>query len=99
MNHPIDLFNSSLFRPRSGDTFFMRNDAQTVKMQLTEVEDLPPATRRPDLSIRQEPFSLIFKSDDASLEQGTWQVTHAEIETVEMFLVPVGFGEYQVIYN
>lgn len=99
MNHPIDLLNTSLFRHRIGDTFVMQNDAQTVTMKLTEVEDLPPATRRPDLNIRQEPFSLIFKSDDASLDQGTWQVTHAEIKTIEMFLVPVGFGEYQVIFN
>jgi hypothetical protein len=71
-----------------------------VDLRLVEATALPPTEARADLPIRKDPFSLVFRAEPAQeLSQGIYHVDHPESGSTDMFLVPVGFGEYQAIFN
>ena len=104
MNNPEHEKTDSLcldtFQDRLDEQFAVQLDGQTVNLVLAEATALPPATTRTDLGIRQDPFSLIFKSREGiDLPQQTYEVQHESIGPIQMFLVPVGFGECQAIFN
>ena len=100
MNEELDRPVLETFSKCLGDDFEIQLDNQTINMRLVEATELPPATSRTDLGIRQDPFSLIFKVDDGmQLQQRIYELKHKTIGTTIMFIVPVGFGEYQAIFN
>lgn len=99
-NEQTDRMVLQLFLDRLNDQFQVQLDGQSIGLELVEATSLPPATSRTDLGIRQNPFSLIFKSAEGiNLPQKAYEVQHETIGSTTMFLVPVGFGEHQAIFN
>jgi hypothetical protein len=89
----------SVFEELIGEEFTAQSGDQLIRFKLTEVAKLPPATTRTDLGIRQDPFSLLFKEvTNFAPDQKTYTV-NTDVGTVDLFLVPVGFGEYEAIFN
>ena len=87
------------FEKLIGEEFSLLSEDQPVRLKLTHVSRLQPATNRADLGIRQDPFSLLFKElTDFQPPQKTYTV-ESESGTVDLFLVRVGFGEYEAIFN
>ena len=89
----------STFEKLLEQEFSIDLSGQQVRLKLVEVSELQPATTRTDLGIRQDPFSLIFKElNESNLQQGMYTVV-STTGSIDLFLVPVGFGEYQAIFN
>lgn len=87
------------FSPYVGERFEVRLEpSQTPigSIVLIEAERYPkanPSTGRP--------FSLIFKGEtgEGQWEQGTYWLRTSESESEPIFLVPVGPGRYQAVFN
>ncbi len=96
-NLPVAESFESLVRSE----FVVRSDSdREVKLELAEVTRLASATHRHDLPIRKDPFSLVFAgAPDHALEQSSYWVEHPKTGAVEMILVPIGFNEYEAIFN
>ena len=87
------------FEGLQGEEFSAQHGDQIIRFKLIEVSRLPPATTRTDLGIRQDPFALLFNEvTDFQPDQGTYTVKN-EVGTAELFLVPVGFGDYEAVFN
>ena len=81
------------------EEFSIQSDERLMRFKLVEVARLPPATTRTDIAVRQDPFALLFKEmTDFQPDQKTY-IARTATGTVELFLVPVGFGEYEAIFN
>ncbi len=91
----------TLFAPHIGRSFRVRIDGRrAIELTLVEASELSRATTRDDLPIRNDPFSLVFRGDaDDPLEQRMYVVEHEATGPVEMFLVPIGFGDYEAVFN
>lgn len=51
-------------------------------------------------NIREQAFSLLFDGPrDPMLEQQTYELEHAEMGKLVLFLVPVGPGEYESVFS
>jgi hypothetical protein len=92
------------FQDCIGDEFVIELDGRTVTLRLVEAK--PLLSRGNDLgaNIRSEPFSLVFESDKASdenrtLNQQIWNVCHARLGSIGIFLVPIAAGKYQAIFG
>ena len=97
-----EMNNADTFEPLLNAAFCIHfGDQHVVEASLIEVKRLSRATNRDDIPIRTDPYSLIFKlgEPEESFNQGFVQIENSELGTVEMFLVRVGFGEYQAIFN
>ena len=99
----MDLADVTLetFEPLLGTTFELQvSDAEGARhalgleLRAAEPSPAPPGDRgRP-------PFSLMFRGPaDLQLPQATYSLAHAELGTVELFLVPVGRGADGVDYE
>ena len=89
----------SAFESLVGNEFTAQFGDQQIRFKLITVSQLPPATSRTDLNIRQDPFSLQFEEvTDFGPEQGMFTL-RGEGGVIELFLVPAGFGEYLAIFN
>jgi hypothetical protein len=97
---PDDL-KKATFDPCVGTRFRVHVDENvTVALELTHVKELPPIGRAKELKLREEPFCLLFKSsDDVNLEQRLYKFEHEQLGTLDIFIVPVGFGEYEAVFN
>jgi hypothetical protein len=65
--------------------------------------DQVDALVKQDESVRQ-PFTLVFKGEHAqSLEQGMFELHHAEAGVLQIFLVPIGPSDgvflYEAVFN
>jgi hypothetical protein len=79
------------FADRVGEEFRLRlPDSRDVTLVLTEAtEGSAPGGTSPDGATRQQ-FSLMFRVPSGDqLSQGTWQLEHAEMGELALFLVPV----------
>ena len=100
-----ELKTREMFEPHLGTRFMIHafGDGETqaqIEVELMEANELPPSSTDPKHGLRQDPFSLIFRGpQDALLQQGTYKFQHEELGELEMFLVPVGHAEYEVIFN
>ncbi len=82
------------------DEFFVSHDGQVFGLQLVEVGDLPFSGGPADRGVRQNPFSLVFRSAvENQLPQGVYELDHPAMGATKMFLVPVDFGEWQAIFG
>ncbi|MEQ1905403.1 MAG: hypothetical protein ABL888_14535 [Pirellulaceae bacterium] len=91
--------DATLFEGLIGREFSVTSREQPIRFQLVQVSKLRPATTRTDLGIRQNPFSLLFKEvTEFKPGQGTFTV-NTDIGSIDLFLVPVGFGEYEAVFN
>jgi hypothetical protein len=96
-----DRLTRATFDPCLGTRFLVHVDeGRTVQLELTQVKELPPAERAKEFNLREEPFALLFKSpDNESLEQRLYKFEHEQLGTLDIFIVPVGFGEYEAVFN
>ncbi len=46
-----------------------------------------------------ERFTLTFRRDGPTMSQGTYSLTHAALEGIEIFLVPVAPGLYEALFS
>jgi hypothetical protein len=73
---------------------------ETVALTLTEAS---PLNYKPYKAEARQPFHLIFTGPAPLLLQGTYTLTHPELEPVEIFLVPVAGNEsgftYEAVFN
>jgi hypothetical protein len=91
----LEALSLAQFTPLVGQTFTAQAAEGSLELRLTEATAL-----RPSGVGRNEPFSLIFVSTgDVWLTQGTYALEHAALPGLTLFLVPVGPGQYQAIFN
>ena len=99
MNSEIIEPSYTLFEGLIGREFSAQTGDQTIRFELIEVSKLSPSTNREGLGIRQDPFSLLFKEiTDFQPEQGSFEL-NIGVGTAAVFLVPVGHGEFEAIFN
>ena len=95
-----DIKDVSIFAEYLGSLF--RIDVgpdQFVNAELIEAEALDTAPRGAGLPPR-EPFSLLFAVQaDIELPQHTYRVSHERLGELPLFLVPVGSGQMESIFN
>jgi len=78
--------------------FGLRQDVpQPIELELVHVSDLQSAPR-------QEIFSILFRGPlETPLPQRIYQLEHAQLGMVELFIVPVGMNEqgyeYEAVFN
>jgi uncharacterized protein DUF6916 len=73
------------------------DETQAIEAQLTDVSDLLT-------SPRQERFSIVFRtSNEPFLGQGTRRFEHDQMETFDLFIVPIARDEegidYESVFN
>ena len=73
------------------------NETEAIEAQLTEVSELLT-------SPRQERFSILFRTaNDPFLGQGLRRFQHEQMESFDLFIVPVGRDEegtnYEAVFN
>ena len=94
-----DAICRETFQDCIDDDFLIELDGQTITLRLVEVEPLPFLGTVPGAKTRSEPFSLVFATgDNRPLNQQTWNVCHARLGTIEIFLVPIAVGQYQAVF-
>ena len=92
----LSALSAEVLTPFVGSTF------ATEAAELTLVES-SPLTCPPHVAGRRQPFRLQFSGAAPLLPQGVHCLTHAALEPLEIFLVPIGFSAerftYEAIFN
>lgn len=93
----------SEFQSRAGQEFRLElGGGNDLKLELAAVRDLG---RRADPGGELSTYALVFRSpgERRHAPQGTYRLTHAELGTLEVFLVPIGPDaggmRYEAIFN
>lgn len=85
-----------MFAPHVGETFVVAMPGTRLELILREAKSL---ASRPDPE-RRAPFSLLFSGPaDAPLPQRIYPLEHAELGTLEIFLVPLGPSGAELRYE
>ena len=91
----LESFTAGTFSPRLRERFTLVDAGDPLELELVEVTELGPATPE-----RRGPFSLVFRGPNRStLPQRISRLEHAELGTFELFLVPIGPGEYEAVFT
>lgn len=80
------------FRAHLNETFRLEEEGLPVReLQLIQVDELP-ANVAADAEDARQPFSLIFRETAATsyLAQRIYQLAHAQMGELTVFLVPIG---------
>ncbi len=94
----------SHFAPRVGEQFRICSETGHPPIVDTELIEVTAVGERTDPGSR-EPFSLVFRGRlDVVLPQRIYRVDHAELGTLEIFLVPLGPGSerpmrYEAVFS
>ena len=96
----IEIHDVSQFADQVGSEFRIEvAEGQFVTAKLAEATALRTSatgTERPS----REPFSLLFATgDDAVLQQRIYRVVHEKLGELSLFLVPIGPGQLEAIFN
>lgn len=76
-----------------------QSDGADIRFKLTEVSKLPPTTTQAGRCFRQDAFSLLVKEvTNFKPDQGIFTLD-TDLGVIDLFLVPVGSGEYEAIFN
>lgn len=76
------------------------DEDRAVSVKLVECRALPHVSRREVLAIRAEPFSLLFEGPgDLVLEQQIYRLEHPDLGELDLFLVTVGPGKIEAVFN
>ena len=92
------------FCNRVGETFTVSLEGMpAIELELVEVDEHELKGKRPE-HVRQRPFSLLLRGPlDPLLYQAMYRLTHPEMGTLDLFLVPIGPEEghhfYDVVIN
>jgi hypothetical protein len=88
------------FEGRKGERFLVScSDGPPATLELVEAtESSRPGGRGPEGQQRLQ-FALLFEGvGGPPLPQGIHGLEHAELGTVDLFLVPVGPGQYEAVF-
>jgi hypothetical protein len=101
MKTSLENLTVDTFQPRVGHTFRIQVSAeQTIEADLIEARALGDPGRTPAVSARRRAFGLSFRTTLGSvLPQRIYSVTHDEIGTLDIFLVPVGPDSAGMVYE
>ncbi|HEX8084282.1 MAG TPA: hypothetical protein VF529_08325 [Solirubrobacteraceae bacterium] len=87
LRHLLDRLTHEEFEGRIGETFAAVAEGRTLTLTLRQVDMLP----RPEGDKGRAPFSLEFTDPEpAHVPQQTVEVTHEELGTFPLFVVPLG---------
>ncbi len=97
---PLPWFTCDDFAELVGETFEVAVDQDPIALQLlkaTEGDDL--GGPGPAGQTRKQ-FSLVFRGDlEQPLAQGTYRLKHAQLDEIELFLVPLGPDQGSMQYE
>ena len=95
-----DVNNVSVFSPYVGNRFEIEiGEDQFVNAELVEADTIDAAPGN-SAEARREPFSLLFAVEgNIELPQQIYQVRHKSLGNIPLFLVPVGPGRMESIFN
>jgi Domain of unknown function (DUF6916) len=102
VSRPLERLEDGDFRAHLATPFrVLRPDGEALEIFLVEVT---PHTHLPGGPARRRGFSLLFRSAvSGHLRQGTYRLDHADMGTLELFLVPVGPRDggmcYEAVFN
>lgn len=87
---------AEMFRSHIGTPFSIDVErGEPLELVLDEVT-VHPSGRGP----RQQPFSLVFTgASDRLATQGNFQLRHPALGDLLLFMVPIGPGRYEVVFN
>lgn len=99
----IDLVNIndvSVFAPQVGSQFRIELDAeQSVSAELVEAKAFDGQQDQTGEPSRV-PFSLLFSvGDGVDLPQQIYRLSHEVLGDIELFLVPLGNGQSESVFN
>ncbi len=99
----LDQLSSAKFLPYLNQKFHIHLETP-LQVDLIEVSDLGPEPSDAQAANARRPFSLIFRDpSNTRLPQQIYRIEHAELGTLDIFLVPIGSDEhgmrYQAIFN
>jgi hypothetical protein len=100
MHHMLETLTFESFRPHVGDAFGLSAPAG-VTLTLDEVGSLASAgTQAEGDRRRREPFRLQFRGPSLPvLPQRIYALEHRTLGRLEIFLVPIGPGQYEAIFT
>lgn len=87
-----------LFQEKVGESFEIHfRDDHLIKVKLTAVKKLG----EPGKTGYRFPFSLSFHTGlkEFYFEQATFKISHPELGSIDMFLVPIGTDDSGMIYE
>jgi hypothetical protein len=94
MSEGLETLTADTFLSRLNDRFGL-DDGDGLELELVEATELGAA--RPG---RRAPFSIVFRAlDGRTLPQRIYRLEHAELGALELFLVPIGPGEYEAVFT
>jgi len=95
-----DIDNVSVFSSYVGNCFEIEiGDDQFVNAELVEADAIGP-TQANSTDVPRVPFSLLFAVEgNLELPQQMYQVRHESLGNFPLFLVPVGPGRMESIFN
>jgi hypothetical protein len=99
---PLDALEQAHFAAHVGTTFRLQQpDGSTLDLVLLEATAHPYLPPQPG---RRRGFALVFRSASSGhLPQATYRIEHEVMETLELFLVPIGPREggmcYEAVFN
>src|ERR1051325_9237822 len=86
------IYKKATFIPHLNTTFRAHSGPSTVYMKLVKIIDIKAEARNPSHIKGSENFSLIFKASKraAGLGDNVYELSHADLGVVPLFLVAVG---------
>ena len=87
-----NIYKKATFVPHLNSTFRVHSGPSTVDMKLVKIIDIKAEARKPSHIKGSENFSLIFKASRraAGLGDNVYELNHADLGIVPLFLVGVG---------
>jgi hypothetical protein len=95
MSEGLETLTADTFFSRLIDRFALDDGGDGLELELVEVTELGAA-----MPERRAPFSIVFRAlDGRTLPQRIYRLEHAELGALELFLVPIGPGEYEAVFT
>ena len=103
----LERFTIDTFAPLTGQVFRLHVEGQERPLETTleSVTEIPVAGWRPEeVAAHRKPFSLVFLGPpQVVLPQAIYRFEHAELGTIEIFIVPIGRTaqavQYEVVFS
>ena len=91
--------SAETFAPHVGTTFRVLVEDANAGVSAIELAEVRLGTPQPGAP-REQPFSLHFTGPaDRLLEQGTYVLDHDQLGRLDIFLVAIGPGRYEAVFN
>jgi hypothetical protein len=98
----LETLTLESFTPHVGGAFRLStSDGTTLTLTLDEARSLAsPGTRAEGDRRKREPFRLVFRGPSLPiLPQRIYAIEHADLGRLEIFIVPIGAGQYEAIFT